>query len=139
MGCCHQKRTAHMTTDHPTDDGTPTSPELLTRVFSVLANTRRRQALRYVRRHRSLSLATLADGVAEREADLPLQKIDPEVVTQVYLSLYHTHIPELEAADIVAYEQERDWVTARDSRSSRVVFSLLESIPHRLGEGSAYG
>lgn len=128
-----------MTNTHPTDDGPPTSSELLRRVFSVLANTRRRQALRYLRRHESLSLPTLADGVAEGEAGRPLRAVDAEEVTEVSLSLYHTHIPELEAADVVSYDQDEDWVTTRENRPCRLAFSILESVPSPAGGGTVDG
>lgn len=122
-----------MTHHTPTDAGTSLGPESLSRAFSVLANTRRRQAIRYLGRHRSLSLATLADGVAEREADAPLREVDEGTVREVYLSLYHTHVPKLEDADIVAYDQERDWITRRDSPRCELALSLVDSTPTELG------
>jgi hypothetical protein len=103
-------------------------PGSLSRAFTVLADTRRRQAVRYLHQHRSLSLATLADGVAEREAGVPLQGIDACAVRDVYFSLYHTHVPVLESANVVRYEQERDWVTCRDTRLCDLVFSLLDAL-----------
>lgn len=128
-----------MTSTHPPDDDSSTGSDLLTRVFSVLANTRRRRALRYLRRHESVSLPTLADGVAEREAGRPLHELDAETVKKVYLSLYHAHIPELEAADVVRYDQEEDWVTTREGRPCRLAFSLLDSVPSPPGGGPAHG
>lgn len=125
-----------MTAHNPSDVAPTLGSESLTRVFSVLANTRRRVAIRYLRRHRSLSLPTLADGVAEREADAPLQDVDAGEVRDVYLSLYHTHVPALEEAAVVRYDQERDWVTCRDSQQCSLVFSLLDSLPSSANDGA---
>jgi DNA-binding transcriptional ArsR family regulator len=118
-----------MTNHVPTDVGTSIDSESLTRVFSVLANTRRRLAIRCLSRHRSVSLATLADEVAEREANVPLREIDGQTVADVYLSLYHTHVPKLEDVNLVAYDQERDWVTRRDDHQWELVSTLLDSVP----------
>lgn len=117
-----------MTAHEPTDVSPSSGSESLTRALSVLADTRRRVALRYLRQHRSLSLPTLADGVAECEADAPLREIGADEVRDVYLSLYHTHVPALADASVVWYDQESDWVTCRDSRQCDLVFSLLESV-----------
>jgi DNA-binding transcriptional ArsR family regulator len=122
-----------MTNYTPTDAGTSIGSESLTRVFSALANPRRRRALHYLERHRELSLATLADEVAEREADVPLREIDEETVKTVYLSLYHTHVPKLEDAGIVAYDQESDWITRRDTRRCELALSLMDSTPNPIG------
>lgn len=131
---CHRERVIEMTSHEPTDTSS-VGPALLTQAFSVLANTRRRLAVRYLDRHESLSLPTLADGVAEREADAPLQEVDEYEVRDVYLSLYHTHVPTLEDAGVVAYEQEHDWVRCRDTRQREVVTSLLDSVPPTPGNG----
>ncbi|AUV81082.1 hypothetical protein C2R22_04925 [Salinigranum rubrum] len=122
-----------MTNHTPTDAGTSLGPESLSRAFSALANTRRRQAIRYLGHHRSLSLATLADGVAERESDVPLREVDEGTVREVYLSLYHTHVPKLEDAGIVAYDQESDWITRRDTRRCELALSLVDSPPNPVG------
>lgn len=56
----------------------------------------------------------MAELVAERERAERLPDIDAETVRDVYLSLYHTHVPVLENADVVRYEQERDLVVRAD-------------------------
>ncbi|WP_136588527.1 DUF7344 domain-containing protein [Salinigranum halophilum] len=118
-----------MTAHDPADVSPSLGPESLTRAFAVLADTRRRAAVRYLHRHPSLSLPTLADGVAEREANAPLRDIDPDEVREVYLSLYHTHVPALEDASVVTYDQECDWVTRRDTCQCELVYAVLESAP----------
>lgn len=56
-------------------------------VFDVLANARRRTALRTLMTHGDLPLPDLADEVAVTEHDRPLTEIDDDAVLQVYLSL----------------------------------------------------
>ena len=80
-------------------------------IFGVLAHHRRRYVLRELRQHADpMSLADVADEVAVRENETPITDIPADEVKRVYMSLYHTHIPKLEAADLVRYDQERDTV-----------------------------
>lgn len=80
-------------------------------IFEVFAHRRRRYALRGLRMHDTpMALADLADEVAIRENEAPITEISPESVKRVYLSLYHTHIPKLEDAGFVRYDQEQDSV-----------------------------
>jgi len=91
-------------------------PETLDAIFAVMADQRRRTVLALLRECEDpISLADLADEVAIREKQLPITEISPEYVKDVYLSLYHAHIPKLDAADLVAYMQERDLVRPSDS------------------------
>jgi DNA-binding transcriptional ArsR family regulator len=83
-------------------------------VFRALADERRRIALSSLGGHETLTLPDMAEFVAERERSAPLTSIDAAVVRDVYLSLYHTHVPVLEDAGVVRYEQERDLVTRTD-------------------------
>jgi len=89
-------------------------------VFEVLAEQRRRFLLESLAEHGySLTLADLADEVASREYDAHITEISEDDVLEVYLSLYHQHVPKLAAADVVAYDQDRDLV-ARASNASVV-------------------
>lgn len=80
-----------------------------------LAHHRRRYALHVLREHEEpMALADLADEVAVREHDEPLAEIDPETVKEVYISLYHVHVPKLADAEHVLYSQELDAVALAD-------------------------
>lgn len=59
----------------------------------------------------TLALADVSEEVACTVEDKPVQNIEAESVKQIYMALYHSHIPRLEAHDIVQYDQERDLVT----------------------------
>jgi hypothetical protein len=84
-------------------------------LFELLAAFRRRTAYRTLLRHESMSLPDLADEVAVTERGQPLTEIAADAVLQVYLSLYHTHVPKLAAAGLVAYDQESDYVALTDA------------------------
>ncbi|MFC7154297.1 hypothetical protein ACFQPA_02350 [Halomarina halobia] len=77
----------------------------------LLSNRRRRYALACLQEYGpSIALADLADEVAVREHDAPLPAIDERAVLDVYMSLYHSHVPKFVDAGIVEYDQERDLV-----------------------------
>ncbi|WP_276301724.1 DUF7344 domain-containing protein [Halorussus lipolyticus] len=79
-------------------------------LLELLSEFRRREALRTLVRHDDLSLPDLADEVAIEERDELLPNIDPDDVLEVYLSLYHTHVPKLAAGGLVDYDQDDDYV-----------------------------
>ena len=80
-------------------------------VLDTLSNRRRRVAIDALRDHgEALTLPDLAEEVAVAELERPLTEISPETVTEIYASLYHDHLPRIEDAGLVAYEQERDLV-----------------------------
>ena len=80
------------------------------RVIGLLADERRRHALRCLLEHGALPLADLADEVAVRERGEPIGEIPAEDVKNVYMSLYHSHVPKLAEANVVAYDQDADAV-----------------------------
>ncbi|WP_218153762.1 DUF7344 domain-containing protein [Halopelagius inordinatus] len=97
-------------------------------LFGVLAKRRRRVALRcLVAYDTPMTLADLADEVAVREREATLAQIPADDVMQVYLSLYHAHVPKLGDAGFVEYSQEQDLVrlTEEPDRIRR----LLDAAP----------
>lgn len=92
-------------------------PESLDIIFEILADQRRRYAFHCLKSYEApLALADLAEEVAIRENDSPITEIPAEDVKRTYMSLYHTHIPKLEDANIVHYDQNTDSVAlAEDS------------------------
>ncbi|UPV74664.1 hypothetical protein M0R89_01005 [Halorussus limi] len=84
-------------------------------LFDLLADRRRREALVTLLSHEDLSLPDLADEVAVAERGEPLTRIDADEVLQVYLSLYHTHVPKLARDGLVDYDQEDDYVALTDA------------------------
>lgn len=79
-------------------------------ILDLLSEERRRYVLSCLIDHGSLALPDLADEIADQEFIPALPQIPEEDVLRVYLSLYHTHIPKLEEANVVVYDQESDRV-----------------------------
>ncbi|UPW00623.1 hypothetical protein M0R88_00630 [Halorussus gelatinilyticus] len=89
-------------------------PVSLDALFDLLSDARRREALVTLFAHEDISLPDLADEVAVAEEGEPLTRIDADDVLQVYLSLYHTHVPKLARAGLVDYDQDDDYVALTD-------------------------
>ncbi|PGF18366.1 hypothetical protein CP556_14740 [Natrinema sp. CBA1119] len=81
----------------------------------ILSHKRRRFALYCLERYQTpMALADLADEVARLEYDAAtLPQIPGEDVKEIYLDLYHSHIPKMEDASFIKYYQEEDMVSLR--------------------------
>lgn len=76
------------------------------RVFDLLESSRRRHALAHLsERSTRIPLDELATIVAARENDEETSDVDEEVKEQVQLSLFHVHLPKLEAAGLVEFDR----------------------------------
>ena len=102
-------------------------------ILRALQHQRRRHALDCVRTHRSIALADLAELVLERETGTDAAEHAPERVSDVYFSLYHTHLPVLRDACLVRYEQDADVVGVREetAQSLRAARGALETLVGR--------
>lgn len=101
------------------------SSESLGPWLRLFADRRRRAAVVVLQAYgESLTLPDLADEVAIREHGTALTRIHPEDVLRTYLSLYHTHVPKLESAGVVEYDQEADIV----SPSNRDLLDRLDPL-----------
>lgn len=80
-------------------------------IYECLSRSRRRYLLHCLNTEdQSMALAELAEDVADREARAQTE-VDDVFVEDVYMSLYHTHVPKLVDANLVEYDQGRDEVT----------------------------
>ena len=89
------------------------TPELPpTELLAILADARRRRALRSLNRASPRGLAALARDVAEMEAAAGGgTDADAEATThRVELDLYHCQVPALDDAGLVRYDDEAGWV-----------------------------
>lgn len=87
-------------------------------IFAALADGRRRLALSHLQKHHTVPLPDLAELIAEHEQRADVQDIPGEQVKDVYMSLYHKHVPVLEEANLAHYEQEQDLVRRTESTST---------------------
>ncbi|SFS70899.1 DUF7344 domain-containing protein [Halostagnicola kamekurae] len=87
-------------------------PETVDETLAVLADQRRRLLLEVMDEYgESITLPDAAEEVAKREAGRPVAALSAEEVANVYISLYHDHLPRLVGADLVEYNQDRDLVS----------------------------
>lgn len=96
-------------------------------VFGSLDHATRRRLVDCLARYDGpISLADAAEAVAVERHGTPIQGIPAEEVRDVYMALYHTHVPELVDSGAVAYDQDRDLV-ALTERGERLV-DVLETV-----------
>ena len=76
-------------------------------VFDILSSPRRRYVLYYLREAgEPVELTTLAEHVAAWENETTVEDLTEQERKRVYVSLYQTHIPKLDEANIVEYDQD---------------------------------
>ena len=99
-------------------------------VFDVLKNRRRRYALHYLRRaDDTVQLSELAEQVAAWENDIAVDAISAAERKRVYTALYQSHLPKLDDAGIVEYNQNRGIVELSEASEQLDVYLDLEAQP----------
>lgn len=93
---------------------------------SLLADERRRTLLRCLGDHGPLGVADLADEVARAEHDAPLPQIPDQEVRSVSLSLWHCHLPKLDANDVVDHDRDRDRVALGANAAVLAEFPVVD-------------
>ncbi|NGM69718.1 hypothetical protein G6M89_11980 [Natronolimnobius sp. AArcel1] len=91
------------------------SPGAVDEALGILSNSRRRRFIEVMRTYdEEITLPDAAEEVAVRESGSSVQELSADQVANVYLSLYHDHLPRLVDAGVLEYDQERDlvWPTA---------------------------
>ncbi|MDS0258518.1 hypothetical protein NDI56_03720 [Haloarcula sp. S1CR25-12] len=74
-------------------------------VYEVLSNSRRRFVLSALREHdEPVSMTTLAAGIGAQEAGVGPEAVSTGERKRIYVSLYQTHVPKLEAAGLAEYD-----------------------------------
>lgn len=102
--------------------------------LAALAHRRRRTVLACVRGHSVVALADLADELVVEEQGTTIDAISAEVVVEVSLSLSHQHVPTVEDAGFVTYDQTRDLVTITEAGTvAHTSLGCISSTPTSLG------
>lgn len=103
-------------------------------VFELLANQRRRFVLHYLRQYpdEGVSLSTLSEAVAGWEHGVESDQLDYRERKSVRNSLHQFHLPKLDDAGIVAYDDRDGEVRLRDPvvvDAYHAVAGETESVP----------
>lgn len=77
-------------------------------LFDLLKNERRRESIAYLKEHDGRStIAELAEHIAAKENDLPLEAINSRQRKRVYIGLYQCHLPRMAEAGVVTFDKNR--------------------------------
>ncbi|WP_136590117.1 DUF7344 domain-containing protein [Salinigranum halophilum] len=84
-------------------------------LFELLKNQRRRDALQYLKDNDGwATLSDMAEHIAAKENDLPLEGINSKQRKRVYIGLYQCHLPKMADAGVVDYDKNRGTIELRD-------------------------
>lgn len=80
-------------------------------VLDLCQNQHRRIVLRTLaEEQRSLTLNDLTKAVLKYNHQTPMTEASEDVLTEIRLSLYHTHLPKLASEGLIDYDPERQFV-----------------------------
>ncbi|NKE37607.1 ArsR family transcriptional regulator [Natronococcus sp. JC468] len=85
-------------------------------IFELLKNRRRREVLTYLlEADETVTLGELAEQIAAWENDTDVNALSSDQRKRVYVALYQTHLPKMDDAGIVEYDQDRGLITLADN------------------------
>jgi len=85
-------------------------------IFDALADRRRRKLLCSLRDHDgSLSVTSAAEELAIVHCETSKYCYPDDEIKEIYASLYHDHVPELEDRGLVDYDRQRDQIELTES------------------------
>lgn len=87
-------------------------------VFHLLQNERRRRVLAYLREHddgEGVDMRDVVDAIAAEEHDTTVQALRSKERQRVYIALYQSHLPKLDDANVIEYDQRRGWVSRTET------------------------
>ena len=83
-------------------------------LFELLKNQRRRDALDYLKTNGGRgTLSDMAEHIAAKENDLPIEAITSKQRKRVYIGLYQCHLPKLATAGVVDFDKNRGTIELR--------------------------
>lgn len=109
---------------------TPEPPERelpLDITFEILKNSRRRTVLQYLRNEEdTVTIGELAEHIAAIENDTTVQQLNAQQRKRVYIGLYQCHLPKMDDANVVDFNQDRGLVTVTETASS--LYDYLDTV-----------
>ncbi|MFP8957280.1 ArsR family transcriptional regulator [Natrialbaceae archaeon A-CW3] len=92
-------------------------------IFELLKNRRRREVLTYLLdAEETVTLGELAEQIAAWENDTDVNALSSDQRKRVYVALYQTHLPKMDDAGIVDYDQDRGLITLSDNADLLVMY-----------------
>lgn len=77
-------------------------------LFDLLKNERRRESIAYLKEHDGTStISELAEHIAAKENDLPVEAINSRQRKRVYIGLYQCHLPRMANAGVITFDKNR--------------------------------
>lgn len=105
-----QREVAAFLEDCQEDDGELTKGD----VFELLMNRRRRDVLAYLCENEETTLDELATHIAAKENGITIDQLSSEQRKRVYIGLYQSHLPKLDDAGVIDYNQNRGTIELVD-------------------------
>lgn len=100
--------------DEITETTDSSTPDQLSKdeIFDLLKNRRRRQILAYLSEtDETATLSELAEQIAAWENDIEIRELNSAQRKRVYVALYQTHLPKMDDAGVIEYNQDRGLIT----------------------------
>jgi len=96
-------------TQQQPDAGGPSEPDIShDECFDLLSNHRRRYALRYLQQNgERATIGELSDQIAAWENGIGAEEVSYDQRKRVYTSLQQVHLPRLDEADVIAYDDRQ--------------------------------
>jgi len=84
-------------------------------VFGILKNSRRREVLEYLRRREEpIDIGDLAEHIAAIENETTPKELTSKQRKRVYVALYQCHLPKMDDAEVVDFDNDRGTVELGD-------------------------
>ncbi|ARS91804.1 DUF7344 domain-containing protein [Natrarchaeobaculum aegyptiacum] len=99
-------------------------------IFELLKNRRRREVLSYLlEADETVTLGELAEQIAAWENDTDVNALSSDQRKRVYVALYQTHLPKMDDAGIVEYDQDRGLISLADNADLLMMY--LDTDTHK--------
>ncbi len=100
-------------------------------IFTMLSNRRRRWVLHYLKQteKQRVDLRSLVDSISAWEYDVPADELPWKKRKRVYTALRQSHLPKLDEAGAIEYDQSRGVVELTDEAAELQMY--LEYVPAR--------
>ncbi|AFZ74671.1 DUF7344 domain-containing protein [Natronobacterium gregoryi] len=99
-------------------------------IFELLKNRRRREVLAYLlEAEETVTLGELAEQIAAWENDTSVNALSSDQRKRVYVALYQTHLPKMDDAGIVEYDQDRGLISL--SENADLLMMYLDTDSHQ--------